>query len=231
MQRMQQRTGGGNWLWVILLVVLANVVQAPTQLPALVKLSRGTLGQRSLWIGIYLLGFLLVVALAAWRYHQVAPQRTYQRLTGADWRLMLYAYIFIVVVEEGLNLVNWLVYHQSTTANNQAIIHTIQQSPVVYILMSITAICLSPFLEEFTFRGILMDGCLPQTGFWVPVLVSAVAFSLVHVNTTLASWLVYAVMGGAFAFVYQKTGKLQSTIIMHAVNNLLAMGLLWVTLK
>lgn len=220
------RNGTVNWLWVILLVVIANLVQLPVAF-----LSRGSGGARIGWAVVYVLGFVVAVAIAAWRYRKVWPHYQYRRLRGADWRLMIGAYVFIIVVEEVLNLLNFYVFHQTTTANNQAILDLVQRSPLTLVMMSLTAICASPFLEELTFRGLLMDGCLPEMGFWLPIVVSAVAFSLVHMSTTPASWLLYAMMGGSFAYVYRRTGKIQATIIMHAFNNLLAMGTLWLLLK
>ncbi|WP_304056403.1 CPBP family intramembrane glutamic endopeptidase [Levilactobacillus namurensis] len=225
MQNEKRPANARNWLWVILLVILANLVQLP-----LVQLSHGTTGHRLVWAVIYLGGFGIAVGLAAWRYRKLWRTYHYRRLIRQDWKLMVGAYLAMLVAEEGLNYLNMVLAHQTTTANNRAIATLMGQSPWVMVLMATTAICASPFLEEFTFRGILMDGCLSGMGRWVPILGSAIAFSLVHLSTTWVSGLLYAVMGGTFAYVYQRTGKIQATIILHGFNNLLAMGLLVLTL-
>lgn len=217
----QQRVSNQNWLWLIILVILTGVIQRP-----LLKLTTPDLGSRLLWSGVYLLGFGVTVGLAAWVYHRIRPG--WSRLTTADWGLMVKGYLFILVVEQLLTWLNRVWFHQVSTANNQAIADLLQQGVWVQILLSATAICVSPFIEEFIFRGILIDGCFAGLSFWPPVIISGIAFALVHANSTLASWLIYAVMGGTFAYIYRRTGKLQSTIILHGINNLLAMGiLLW----
>ncbi|GEO70292.1 CPBP family intramembrane glutamic endopeptidase [Levilactobacillus acidifarinae] len=221
MPQPQQRVSNQNWLWLIVLVILTGVIQRP-----LLHLTTTNVGQQVLWGGIYLLGFGGTVGLAAWVYHRIRPG--WSRLTATDWGLMLKGYVFILVIEQLLTWLNRVGFHQVSTANNQAIADLLKQGVLVQILLSVTAICVSPFIEEFIFRGILMDGCLGGLSFWPPILISGVAFALVHANSTIASWLIYAVMGGTFAYIYRKTGKLQSTIILHGLNNLLAMGmLLW----
>ncbi|MDT6980289.1 type II CAAX endopeptidase family protein [Levilactobacillus zymae] len=221
MPQPQQRVSNQNWLWLIGLVILTGVIQRP-----LLALTTPNGWQRVLWSGVYLLGFGVTVGLAAWVYQRISPR--WQRLTRADWGMMVKGYVFILVVEQGLTWLNRVWFHQVSTANNQAIAALLKQGLLVQVLLSFTAICVSPFIEEFIFRGILIDGCLDGLSFWPPVVISGIAFALVHANSTVASWLIYAVMGGTFAYIYRKTGKLQSTIILHGLNNLLAMGiLLW----
>lgn len=209
-----------SWPWLLVLLILTGVIQRP-----LLALTATTqVWQRVMWGAIYLLGFGVTVALAAWEYHRVHPG--FSRLTRADWWLMVKGYVLILVLEQGLTWLNRVGFHQTSTANNQVIADLLRQGIWIQVLLSFTAICVSPFIEEYIFRGILIDGCLAELSFWPPVVISGVAFALVHANSTIASWLIYAVMGGTFAYIYRKTGKLQSTIILHGLNNLLAMGIL-----
>ncbi|MCF7523852.1 CPBP family intramembrane metalloprotease [Levilactobacillus brevis] len=60
---------------------------------------------------------------------------------------------------------------------------------------------------------------------------SGIAFSIPHASSNPISWLLYAVMGGTLAYVYRRTGKLQSSILLHGFNNLVAVGLMLLTLK
>lgn len=210
------------WLWVILLVIILNIVQVP-----LLFLGNGTLGVRLLWSVVYLAGFIATIILGLWVYHRVHPVK-WQRLSGKDWWLMIRGYVFVIVVEMVLGVLNNLIYHQTSTANNQAIASFMGQGTLTLVLLSLTAVFASPIIEEVTFRGLLVDGCFPANMFWIPIIVSGVAFSIVHMSSNPISWLIYAVMGGTFAYVYKRTGKLQSTIILHGFNNLIAVGaMLW----
>ncbi|TGD17478.1 CPBP family intramembrane glutamic endopeptidase [Levilactobacillus suantsaiihabitans] len=212
------------WLWLILLVIILNLVQLP-----LLFLNHGAIGQRFVWSAIYVAGFAAVIALGLWIYRRVHPVK-WQRLTRQDWWLMVKAYGFVILVEMVLGMVNSLLYHQTSTANNQAISSFMNQGTLTMVMLSLTAVLASPVIEELTFRGVLIDGCFPANMFWLPIIVSGVAFSIVHMSTNPVSWLIYAMMGGTFAYVYKRTGKLQSTIFLHGFNNLIAVGLMLLTL-
>ncbi|WP_125766192.1 type II CAAX endopeptidase family protein [Levilactobacillus mulengensis] len=212
------------WLWVILLVIILNIVQLP-----LVFLGNGTVAVRLLWSVVYLVGFAAVITLGLWVYHRVHPVK-YQRLVAKDWWLMVRGYVFVIVAQILLGLLNNLFYHQTSTANNQAIASFMNQGPWTLVLLSLTAVLASPVIEEVTFRGLLVDGCFPANMFWIPIVVSGVAFSIVHMSSNPISWLIYAVMGGTFAYVYKRTGKLQSPIILHGFNNLIAVGAMLLSL-
>ncbi len=210
--------------WFLVMLILVTIVQIP-----LAFLSRGASWQRGLWAVGYVGGFLVAIAIGLWIYRRLVPGR-WQRLTGQDWRLMVIGYVFMVVVEMSLNIVNMLLFKETSTKNNDLIATVLGRSPLSLIMLSLTAVLASPILEELTFRGILVSGCFSEDRFWLPIVVSGIVFSLVHQSDNPISWLIYAIMGGTFAYVYRKTGKLQATIFMHGFNNLIAMLLMLTTI-
>lgn len=84
---------------------------------------------------------------------------------------------------------------------------------VVYFL----SLCIfTPIIEEFVFRGVIF-GELRRFGFGFAAVSSALIFGLAHADI---SQLVYAVIFGiGFAAVYEKTGSLRATVLLHALNN------------
>ncbi|WP_203642113.1 CPBP family intramembrane glutamic endopeptidase [Levilactobacillus andaensis] len=204
-------------LWLILMIIVTSVVQVP-----LLYMKGGSLAHQLMWAALYLLGFVVAIALGFWGYRRV--HKGWQRLDRKDWWLMVKGYGFIIVSEIILGGANNVFYGETSTANNDALHQLMGRSSLTLIMLSLTAVFASPFLEELTFRGLLIDGCFPAKWFWFPVIASGVVFSLVHMSDNAISWLLYAVMGGTFAYVYKRTGKLQSTIILHGFNNLIAMG-------
>ncbi|KRN02132.1 metal-dependent membrane protease [Levilactobacillus senmaizukei DSM 21775 = NBRC 103853] len=217
--------GFSGWGWVMILLVLLNFVQLPTMF-----LKQGSTWQLVGWCVLYIVGFVLTAFIGFWAWRHFRP-RPWQRLTGKDWWLMVRAYGFILLVEAVLGIVNSLLYHETSTANNQAISQIMGRSSLTMIMLSITVVLASPVVEELTFRGVLLDGCFSQKSFWLPVMISGAVFSIPHMSDNPVSWVIYAVMGGTFAYVYRKTDKLQSTIILHAFNNLIAVGLMLLSLK
>lgn len=213
-----------NFGWVLIMIVIVSIVQIPLSF-----MSRGTLGQRGLWAGGYLLGFVVAIGVGGWIFSRVHPGH-WQRLTRQDWQLMVKGYLFMIIAEMALNVVNIFFFNETSTKNNALIAEIMGHSTLTLVMLSLTAVLASPILEELTFRGILVGGCFPDKAFWLPVITSGVVFSLVHQSDNLISWLIYAIMGGTFAYIYRKTDKLQTTIILHGFNNLIAVGAMIATL-
>lgn len=80
------------------------------------------------------------------------------------------------------------------------------------IIISIFA----PICEEILFRKFLIDKTI-KYGAKVSIILSAVLFAFFHGN--LNQFFYAFLMGGFFAYVYIKTGKITYTIILHAIVN------------
>lgn len=77
---------------------------------------------------------------------------------------------------------------------------------------------IGPIFEEFIFRKVLIDKTI-KYGAKVSIIISALLFGLFHGNV---NQFFYAfLMGGFFAYVYIKTGKIIYTIILHLIINLM----------
>lgn len=88
-------------------------------------------------------------------------------------------------------------------------------------------IILAPILEEYLFRGVMLDGLLKRISPIKAILISSALFGLVHLNP----WqFISAMMIGIFAgWIYYKTRSLSLAIIIHFANNGWAM--LWAHLN
>lgn len=75
-----------------------------------------------------------------------------------------------------------------------------------------------PIIEEIGFRGLLLDGLLKTRCHpWVAILISAVAFGLVH-----GLWLHFAtatLFGILAGWLYWRTGSIIPGLIIHITNN------------
>ena len=71
-------------------------------------------------------------------------------------------------------------------------------------------------MEEFAFRKVIF-GLARKHGFWPAAVLSSVIFGLMHQNITQG---IFAFgMGMIFCYVYEKTGKIWVTILLHFANN------------
>ncbi len=72
--------------------------------------------------------------------------------------------------------------------------------------------------EELLFRGIFYAGFRKQYAVWTSVLLSALTFALMHQSIT--QFIYPFLIGIILCIVYEKTGNLLYTIIIHMFNNI-----------
>lgn len=99
----------------------------------------------------------------------------------------------------------------------------------------VLAVVLAPAYEELLFRRVLFGRLWVAQRPWLGLLLSSAAFALVHEFPGASAnewpamvllWMAYGAMGAVFAAVYWRTRTLWAPIGAHAVNNLIASGLL-----
>jgi len=90
-----------------------------------------------------------------------------------------------------------------------------------YLGTAVSGFIATPIGEELIFRGVLANA-LGRYGAWVSVLASATVFALVHgFNPVLP---VAFVVGVINALLLRRTGSVLPGIVVHSVNNALAMS-------
>ncbi|MCH5463237.1 CPBP family intramembrane metalloprotease [Lactobacillus sp. LC28-10] len=172
---------------------------------------------------VYLGGFVVIIFALMHSMKHVATRPFWQWPKLRDVRLILLTYVTAIVVELGLDLINRSVFHQSQTANNEAIKTLLSSDHWIFYLLMFSGVFLSPFAEELLFRGYLMNAFFKPDSFWLPIIVSAALFSLAHASTTIVSFLIYMALGLFLAYTYRRTKNLGVSIGLHMLNNLIAM--------
>ena len=104
------------------------------------------------------------------------------------------------------------------TANDEAIgqLFTGENPLLIILLIGIAA----PIMEEIVFRGGIVGYLfkdLPVVG----IIVSSVLFGLMHSPTNIISFLIYGLIGLTCAIAYFKTRRLEVSIAIHFLNNIL----------
>ena len=94
----------------------------------------------------------------------------------------------------------------------------IMDAPVWITLISVSVF--APLFEEWLCRGMVLRGLLQKTHPVSAILVSAAFFAVLHMNPWQA--LPAFLLGILFGYVYYKTGSLKLTMLMHCVNNTMA---------
>ena len=95
----------------------------------------------------------------------------------------------------------------------------LENCPLWVSLLSVSIF--APFFEEWLCRGIVLRGLLNRnTNPIAAIAVSAVFFAILHMNPWQA--IPAFLLGVLFGYVYYKTGSLKLTMLMHCVNNTMA---------
>ena len=128
---------------------------------------------------------------------------------------------------ELLYRVSHVLWGGQTNLNDVVIAAQVNSAPRVTALI---VRVLAPFVEEVLFRG-LVFGCLREHSRVVAYIVSCALFAFMHVWTfVLSSWdlsyfvlmLQYLVPGLVFAWCFEHSGSLWTSIAVHAAVNSLA---------
>lgn len=94
----------------------------------------------------------------------------------------------------------------------------IMNGPIWITLISVSVF--APVFEEWLCRGIVLRGLLQKSSPAAAIATSALFFALLHMNPWQA--LPAFILGLLFGYVYYRTGSLKLTMLMHCVNNTMA---------
>ncbi|MET0654443.1 MAG: CPBP family intramembrane glutamic endopeptidase [Pseudoxanthomonas sp.] len=120
--------------------------------------------------------------------------------------------------------------------SNLALIEAAYAASPVFMLLF--GILIAPAYEELLFRRVLFGRLWASGRPWLGILLSSAAFALMHEfpgaagnswQATGLLWLTYGFMGAAFAFVYWRTRTLWAAIGAHALNNAIALSVLFLS--
>ena len=103
------------------------------------------------------------------------------------------------------------------------LINAIPKNPLNWALMFLAISILPGITEELVFRGLLQNSLthLMPAGF--AIALSSGIFAAVHMQ--LAAFPALMCLGAAYGYIYHKTGSLRINIVLHALNNGVALTL------
>jgi len=94
-------------------------------------------------------------------------------------------------------------------------------------LIVLQAVVLAPLVEEVLFRGVLFQVLWQRTGrVWLSAFASGFLFGVIHPQF-LGGILVVTVLGVILAMVYAHTRSLLPCMLIHALNNGMALLAFW----
>lgn len=132
--------------------------------------------------------------------------------------------LLMTMLIKGFQLV--LTGNMATADNERQLRQLMATGPYDFLFVVILAIVVAPLVEELIFRGVVMNYFFKYSRLaWINISLSAVLFGLFHVFQAfnVFDFLQYAAMGAILATVYKRTRQLQYSVLLHALNNTVAM--------
>lgn len=167
-----------------------------------------------------------------WRRPANAMQRQRSLEAARRPRTWAWAAAAGLVVFGGSSLGGWLISLSGVepVPSNLALVDEASRRWPLFLV--VFAVVLAPAYEELLFRRVLFGRFLDAGRPWLGLVLSSIAFALMHevpglsANPPLAVvqlLAVYAGMGAVLCWLYWRTGTLWAPIAAHAVNNALAL--------
>ena len=164
------------------------------------------------WIGtftpIYLIGVPLGLLILK-KLPGTAPESG--KLGGKNFMVFL---LIAFCLMYGGNIIGTILSTivSRNTAENPLTDYAMDTSPLKIVVMVI----LAPLIEEYVFRKQIIDRTR-KYGEKMAVFLSALTFGLFHLN--LFQFFYAFALGGLFAYIYLRTGRLRYSVILHGIVN------------
>lgn len=193
--------------------------------PKLLTLLKTNFATNQFGLAVSDLGLLLVVWLVA-RRRIVGPVAHYFR--PIDGRTLLLALGGGLALSLVLNGANEILYYARTVSFQSSDMERalVPHSAIQFLLSIAVVSLLAPFVEEFLFRGLLIDWLKHKGGLQLAAIASALAFAAVHgqfvIHPGVQGWLYTVelmIAGVILALVVARTGSLRTSLATHAAYN------------
>ena len=167
---------------------------------------------------LYLVLILLLVG------QLIARNRNPVRLFGLRWNLwrreiprVLLALLCIYPVIILIQLVMEKIYGPESAP--QEVLQFLINSPGwrERAMLAVLAVVVAPLAEETIFRGYIYGVVRQYLGRWPAILINSAVFALIHAHVPAVLGLF--VLAVFLSLVYERTGSLWSTIMVHAIFN------------
>lgn len=214
----------GAIFFVVYLLVMPLLLE---RLFSLVETLLGTRIEPGFRSALYYYFIFAVTLVIFHRFLAFTTSRFFDSLGRSSTALLLSLLVFYGANELMYRVLS-LFFANRPNLNDTVIVAQVAAAPRTTALI---IIFLAPFVEEVLFRG-LVFGCLKDMNRVAAYAVSAVLFSLLHVLasspwrwdlTYLILTLQYLVPGLVFAWAFERSGTLWTSILLHATVNALAL--------
>lgn len=158
-------------------------------------------------------GYLAARGRLSWR--SLGPVRPAWRHVGIGLGIgvagLVIVYTLLVMVQQIAGPVE---------APEQSVLESSTAGGLSTVLSIVVAVLLAPVIEEFVFRGVLFQSLRRKLGLWPGLVLSGLAFALVHFEVTQPLFsFALLILGIWLAAAFHRTGSIIVPILGHATFN------------
>lgn len=143
---------------------------------------------------------------------------SFRAFSRKTWLSFIVISLGTLVISNLLEILITYLNPSFNTANQAGIEDMVSSASPLVVFVAV--VILAPIAEEVVFRGLIMKIIFrkyPKIGF----LVSALLFTFAHIPTDILSFLLYFVMAVGLCLVYYRTKRIEASILLHFINNLI----------
>ena len=110
---------------------------------------------------------------------------------------------------------------QPVPSNTRQLFIQVPHGPALLLYALLVSAVAAPICEEIFFRGMIFRYLRARWPLWAAALVSAIIFGAAHLSPATSPLIVpvLAFIGLVLALVYERTGSLTNSMMLHALNN------------
>lgn len=183
-------------------------------------------GQASILAHIITWILAIVIYVLEFRYFKCFENKSFkEKGLEVNWKgkiSMKNIAVLAVGVASMLTIQLLAAFLLKTTSNNQqALLEFAQKDISFYFLVGVVA----PFFEELIFRQFFFN-CFNnlKLNSYIQIVLNGLFFSVMHESRLDFYFPVYWLLGCILAIIYLQTKDLRCSIIAHSLNNLVALG-------
>jgi len=196
----------GQSLGIVGIAILLMLLFSPVNL-----LLNNVLGNEVSFLIYYLLTFGGTFGIVHWIRRKKTGNTTYDLRLGS---LALMAFVSVTIIGIQIGISSPIINSLPLPDFMKEMVEQLVNQKGVFSFLAI--VIAAPIIEEFIFRGIILDGLLRKHSPTKAILISSVLFGVVHLNP----WqFISAFILGVFSgWVYYRTKKLSLSILIHLVS-------------
>lgn len=181
---------------------------------------------------------VIIYAIVRWRIHSVSSASVIPanfKTASINYRVANYLGFKPFALNVAIGFIGlWLLFVIST----ETLTYILEKNPTAFVddlydsanpkwLLIVTMVIIAPIYEEVMFRGILWSAVREQfagsKGAWVATISTSVLFSIIHLQYEFYEMSVIFILAMLLGYARSRSGSLYVPILLHIINNGLAM--------